>query len=268
MADFEQHDREHRNLILPSIAVIAALTMLNCGAAFAEEVRIGHLETNDDTGINWLYFRCEKPDVTQMRCDVFQTLITKKKSDTEINTELKRQAATDPLAEFNKGFGDMCKSSVEIEGKINAGVGIDGKPFNQRTAASGLSAMKAVIEVCKTPTRENAGRFFKSMMDQNRRSCKVHNDHSQITFSWNPQTNSWISREGPTGPCGTFVLGTLIQDSKTSFWSYVEKTLRTNPKGILPLGQSCGLFPEHTMNYSWQTATTLEGCEFIESEPD
>jgi hypothetical protein len=24
---------------------------------FGEEVHIGHLETNDDTGINWLYFR-------------------------------------------------------------------------------------------------------------------------------------------------------------------------------------------------------------------
>jgi hypothetical protein len=55
---------------------------------------------------------------------------------------------------------------------------------------------------------------------------------------------------------------------KNRFWSYVEKTLRSNPKGVIPNGQSCELYPEHTLNYSWHTANTLEGCEFIESEPD
>ena len=188
----------------------------------------------------------------------------KKKSDTEIDTEVKQQAATDLLAEFNKGFGNTCKSMVENEGKIKAGIGIDGKPFDPRTTASGLSVVKAVIEVCKAPTKESASRFFKSMLEQDRHSCKVHDDQSQIIFNWDPQTNSWISREGPTGPCGTFVLGALTQDPKNNFWSYVEKTLRANPKGVLPTGQSCSLFPEHTMNYSWQTSTTLEGCEYIE----
>jgi hypothetical protein len=75
------------------------------GRAVAEEIRIGHLETKDDTGINWLYFRCEKSTAAQMRCDVFQTLIMKKKSDSEIDAELKREAATDLLAEFNKNSG-------------------------------------------------------------------------------------------------------------------------------------------------------------------
>jgi hypothetical protein len=59
-----------------------------------------------------------------------------------------------------------------------------------------------------------------------------------------------------------------VQDAKTNFWFYVEKTLRTNPKGVLPNGQSCSLYPEHTTNYSWRTTRTLEGCDFIESEPD
>ncbi|SIO24790.1 hypothetical protein SAMN05443247_03127 [Bradyrhizobium erythrophlei] len=260
--------QSHRLALSLRGIVFAAMLVLSYGAAFAEEVRIGHLETKDDTGINWLYFRCEKLAATQMRCDVFQTLIMKKKSETEIDTELKRQAATDPLAEFNKGFGDSCKSFVENEGKIKAGIGIDGKPFSPRTEGAGLAAVKAVIEVCKAPTQERASRFFKLMLDQDRRSCKVHNDHSQITFNLDLQTNSWISREGPTGPCGTFVLGALTQDPKNHFWSYVEKTLRTNPKGVLPTGQSCSLYPEHTLNYSWHTADTMEGCEFIESFPD
>jgi hypothetical protein len=256
--------RSQLTLSLRAIILIAAL-MLNCGAAFAEEVRIGHLETSDDTGINWLYFRCERPTATQMRCDLFNTLIYKKKSDAEIDADLKQLTNADLLTEFNKIFGESCKSLVENEGELKAGIGMDGKPINPRNAASSGAMMKWVIEGCKTPTRDGASRVFKLMAEQERRTCNVHNAHSQMIFSWNPQTNSWISREGPTGPCGTFVLGTLTQDSKAKFWSYVQKTLRTNPKGVLPTGLSCGLFPEHTMNYSWQTMSTVEGCEFIES---
>src|SRR5271169_701423 len=52
-----------RSQLHPSLRglVLFAALVLSCGAAFAEEVRIGHLETKDDTGINWLYLRCEKP---------------------------------------------------------------------------------------------------------------------------------------------------------------------------------------------------------------
>lgn len=39
-----------RTLSLHAIAVIAALMV--GGVAMAEEIRIGHLETQDDTGIN------------------------------------------------------------------------------------------------------------------------------------------------------------------------------------------------------------------------
>jgi hypothetical protein len=254
---------------------ISALTTVFLGTlapVLAEEVRIGHLETNDDTGINWLYFKCDQSTAAQMRCDIFQTLIMKKKSHAEIDAELQRQAATDPLVEFSKNFGEACKPLLEnaakVQQAIKSGIGVDGKPINKRVVLSGWSMMKAMIEVCKKPTSESAGQFFKLMAEHDRRSCKVHNDHSQSVFAWSPQTNSWTSQEGPTGPCGTFVLGTLTQEPQSHFWHYVEKTLRTNPNGVLPNGQSCELFPEHTMNYTWQTTTTLEGCDFIESLPD
>src|SRR5258705_2676811 len=107
--------RSYSSLSLRGIVVIAALML--SGVAVAEEVRIGHLETKDDSGINWLYFRCEKPAATQMRCDVFQTLIYKTKSDAKIKAELKQQASMDLLAEFNKNFGGAaCKSFIENSG--------------------------------------------------------------------------------------------------------------------------------------------------------
>jgi hypothetical protein len=173
--------------------IVFALASLSDGSAFAEEVRIGHLETKDDTGINWLYFRCEKPNATQMRCDLFNTLIYRKKSDAEIDADLKQQAAADLLTEFNKNLGKSCKPFVENEAKIKAGIGVDGRPINPRNAASSPSIVKGMIEVCKTPTQETASRFFKSLAEQERHTSNVHNDHSLLTFIWNPQTNSWIS---------------------------------------------------------------------------
>jgi hypothetical protein len=257
------------------VTIMTALAFVVLGfapTASAEEVRIGHLETNDDTGINWLYFNCQKSTSAQMQCDILQTLIMKKQTDAEIDTELKELNGTDPLIQFNKVFGAECKSLVASEGKLRTaqktGIGLDGKPINLRVAAAGWSMMNGLLDVCKAPTRESASRFFKLTTDESRRSCKVHTLTSKASFTFDVQTNSWITKEGPTGPCGTFVLGTLTQDAKTSFWFYVEKTLRTNPKGVLPNGQSCSLYPEHTTNYSWRTTRTMEGCDLIESEPD
>lgn len=241
-------------------------------AAFAEQVQIGHLETNDDTGINWLYFQCDKLSGMEMRCSIFQTLIMKKKTQAEIDKE-RQDAATDPLAEFNNNhFADACKPLVENAAKmdqgIKAGIGIDGKPINKRVLLAGWPMLKAMIDVCKRPAPETAAMFFKILTDQDEHSCKIHNNYSQSTFTWNYQTNSWTSQEGPIGPCGSIVIGTLAQDPQNHFWRYVEKTVRTNPNGTLLTGQSCKIFPEHSMNYTWQTTSTLEGCDQIESYPD
>ncbi|MGD0764545.1 MAG: hypothetical protein ABR929_15440 [Roseiarcus sp.] len=257
---------------LIGLLTLAAVFVLGPSTAFAEQVEIGHVETNDDTAINWLYFQCRKTTGTEMRCDIFQTLIIKKKTQAEIDAE-RQEAAADPLAEFdNNDFADGCKPLVEnaakMEQVVKSGIGVDGKPVNKRIFLAGWPMLRAMTEVCKNPTRETAGQFFKLMADRDERSCKVHNSYSQSTFTWNYQTNSWTSQEGPNGQCGTIVVGTLTQDPQNHFWRYVEKHLRTNPDGTLLTGQSRKQFPETTMNYTWQTTSTLEGCDFIESYPD
>jgi len=44
--------------------------------ANSQEIRIGHLETADDIGINWLFFHCNQAGNT-LKCSIFQTLIFK-----------------------------------------------------------------------------------------------------------------------------------------------------------------------------------------------
>lgn len=254
------------------VALLIALPLFAISSAFAEEIRIGHLETNDDIAINWLYVTCNTTNATQMRCDFLQTMIMKKKTQAEIDVEIKRQAEADPLADFNQNFADGCKGLTANESRMQqvmqSGVGVDGKPINQRVFLAGWPMMQAMIDVCKNPTRESAIQFFKLIVDKDQRTCKVHNDHSQSTFTWDGKTNSWTTQEGPTGPCGTFVLGALTQDPKNHFWHYVEKHLRMNPKGQGVNGLSCQQFPEYSFNYTWQTTPTKEGCDYIESLPD
>lgn len=258
----------------PMIRIPLCLTAICLmSAAAAQEVSIGHLETNNDTGINWLFFHCNKiANGAQMACDIFQTYIMKAKTEAQVNYEIKQHEGVDALAEFNANFRSDCPNIIENVPKMEAGIdkGVDlfGKPINLRVVRAGISAAKEILEVCRHPTQESARQLFVDLTKRQAHTCKVHNSYSKSTFTFNPQTNSWISQDGPTGPCGTIQIGSLTQDPKNRFWSYVEKTLRTNFNGVLPNGQSCKMYPEHTMNYSWHTTTTAEGCDLIESYPD
>src|SRR5258708_39722653 len=113
--------------------LVALSVLLASFAAQSQEVRIGHLETANDTGINWLFFHCSQAG-SALRCAVFQTLMI----------------------------------------------------TNQEPA-----------------------------------TCSVMNDFSEMAFTWNPATQSWLSREGPTGPCGRISIGTLERDpGAKQFWKY------------------------------------------------
>ena len=102
------------------LTLLIAVPLFAASSAFADEVLIGHLETNDDTAINWLYVTCNTVNPTQMRCDFFQTLIAKKLTQDEIDAEIKRQAGPDPLVDFNQNFAEGCKGLTENEGSTFA----------------------------------------------------------------------------------------------------------------------------------------------------
>ena len=151
--------------------------LLTAFGANAQELRIGHLETADDTGINWLFYHCNQNGQV-LKCDVFQTLI------------------------------------------------------------------------------------FKNMEPM---TCSVVNDHSEEIFTWNPPTQSWISQEGPTGPCGRITVGTLELDQESKrFWKYTMKKITTNQAGVWGNGLSCKQVPDMTLRYTWKAANNA-GCAYIKN---
>jgi hypothetical protein len=251
------------------VALFVFLCTRTASPLVAQEIRIGHLETNDDAGINWLYVVCNKLSLTEMRCDFFQTLIMKKGT---FDPNSVKQPTGDPLTIFDQNFGLMCKPLAEnfpkMQQAFDSGIGADGKPVNKRIGMATFPMMRAIVETCKSHTPESAARFLAEMKDRDDHTCKVHTDHSQSLFAWDSKTNSWDTQEGPTGPCGSYLLGTLTQDPTNHFWHYVEKHLRMNPENTFLNGQSCSKLPDFTLNYTWQTTETKEGCDLIESLPD
>ena len=248
-------------------AVLISISLLQL--ANAEEVRVGHLETNDDLGSNWLFFHCDRNGV-QMECDIFQTLIMHPPGASDQATKLKKFLEGDPVKDFMEQFGGICKSAEQLksttERAMKTGKGFDGRPVNPDEAKNRLPTVRAIATACAIPTVESVKAVYTRMLDDESTTCRIHNDYSHATFVFDQQTDSWITREVPTGPCGAITIGALKHDQTAStFWKYTEKHLKTNPAGKLPNGVACSSSPDITLNYVWQSREKYEGCKYIKN---
>ena len=264
---------QRRDILMPLFHACLVLFLLATFSALAEEVNIGHLETKDDTGINWLFFHCNKSsDQTRMQCDIIQTLFTKATTEETVAKESKELEEVGPLVQFNKSFSDACKHHdyiPKMEQFLAAGKDKDGKPINNGNRLTALLYIKSIKDVCDHPSDDVARNFFNKLIQKELKTCHVQNIYSNRTFTLDYQTNTWTNQEGPKEPCGTIALKALRQEEKPyDFWNYVEREVHLKPDGILPGGKSCRLSPEHTLNYTWRTTATFEGCDYVESNPD
>jgi|SRR5271157_1071584 len=114
--------------------------------AYAEEVNIGHLETNDDSALNWAFFHCNLLlDRVTMRCDIFTTILYKSQDkDTET---LKHAIGTNPALQVLKQFwsidcGETIRASDEFDTLIKKGVDVQGMPLNNRVILGAALQLK------------------------------------------------------------------------------------------------------------------------------
>jgi hypothetical protein len=239
-------------------------------SAIAEEIRIGHLETADDIGSNWLFFHCEKSGV-QMECDIFQTLIFHPPSASDQAKKVKKFLEGDPVNNFKQDFGSICKVAEQMKSALESaqstGKGFDGRPYNPAEAKSRLPTARAIAAACANPTMESVKAAFAHMLDDESLTCTIHNDHSHSKFVYDKDTDSWMTKEGPTGPCGAMNIGMLQRDKNmSSFWKYTEKRIKLNKTGKGPNGLSCSDFQQDiTLNYSWRAQDKYEGCTYIKN---
>jgi hypothetical protein len=252
------------------VPLLAALILAPFGAK-AEELRIGHLETADDTGINWLFFHCFQNGQV-MDCSIFQTWIMHQLSPTDRADNVRKAMQSDPVKDFTDTFGEMCKNINQVKASvrqaIQTGRGADGRPINIKKARDKVPFFDAIADTCANPNLATVRRVQETLADQKIKTCEVVNDFSQTQFRWNETTQSWMYQEGPIGPCGRVNIGILERDksSNSLFWLYTEKHITTNPKGEIPLVGSCSKFPDVTLRYTWRAAENFEECTYIQNK--
>jgi hypothetical protein len=256
------------------VAGAAALSLLLCSAnkdAHAEEVVVGHLETHDDIATNWLYLHCDRQG-PKLACDAFQTLIYHEIEPSQREAEITKFVQGNPVASFRNEMGETCAHTAEMAEiamkAVNTGKGLDGRSVNPDAAKQGLAMFSAMDAACRDSSVASVQKLAEVMADGKLKSCKVHNDWSKMTFSWNAPTNAWVSQEGPMGPCGFINIDTLQKDTSTmaGFWTFTEKKIPTRPDGgeFRP-GLSCKQFPETTFRYTWRSEAEYLDCLTIEN---
>jgi hypothetical protein len=252
--------------------VVAAFLLLVISAAIgnAQELAIGHLETSDDTGINWLNFNCNQ-NASRLSCEVFQTLIMHKVEGSNRDSEVQKQMTGNVVQDFQNAFGETCKNIDQltemIRKTVETGIGMDGRKVNREQALDGKAYFDNLADACRHTDLKTVRKFVETNIDKDVHTCRVVNSHSHIDFSYEPSTKTWVSNEGPSGVCGSITAGILEKDpkSKSNFWLYTEKVIRTIPGGILSNGLSCSNFPDRTMHYTWRAASNFLQCTYIEN---
>jgi len=193
-----------------------------------------------------------------MICNLRQVRVSKKLSPEdaekdlnaailELNTDLKDKSIKEYVDEK---LGSICKkiplSQTEIE-----------------SLGSDREAYDAVVDICKSPSREKIVALVTSSAKNDLKTCKVM-DYDIGNFQFN-QVNDrkWVSTNEPSGQCGTVTILTLEQHPKhDSLWNYSQIRHYTNTES-----EFCKNLSEinEPMSYSWNGNKSLKmNCEFIE----
>jgi hypothetical protein len=250
------------------IFLILTSLIVSSSAAMSQELRIGHLETADDTDINWLFFHCfQKGQV--MDCSIFQTLMMRQLSPEKRAEDIQQAMQDNPVKGFTDNFVDMCKKIDQIKATmrqiIQTGKGADGRTIDIRQANDNMPFFDAIGDACANPNATTVRHVFEITTDKKIKTCEVINEFSQAQFKWNESTQSWMTQEGPNGPCGRVTIGNLERDksNNSGFWLYTEKHITTNPKGEIPMLGACSKFPDLTLRYTWRATENFKGCTYI-----
>jgi hypothetical protein len=225
------------------------------------------------------FFHCQQ-NAQVLECDVFQTLIRHGLSPEKRAEYINQEMQDDPVGRFadKQRCEGVAVGKKVAEDAVKTGRGADGRPVTIGQAKDLLLLMSSMDDACHNPTLDKARRFFEEMADQKMRTCKVFNDYSHSRFTLNPSTQSWVFNSGPSGPCGTVIVGTLEHDRNVSssvsaqatavgmggFWLYTERHIFTNRNGMLPNGLSCNEFPDSTLHYTWRAALDYSEYTIIE----
>jgi len=236
-----------------------------------EEIIIGHLETNDiETELMWLWFKCNK-NANEMTCDIFQTSIAKEASDEEIAKKIAEIKSKNNKDDFEQAFGKACSNKDEFEKAAKTisetKKSLDGRILKTTEVRDVTEFMSLLTKACSSKSTNDIDNFLISFEKKKKNSCVVLNNLSTEKFNWDAASSTWVSRTGPTGPCGTITVGSLRIDkqSNSNFWLYSETRFLSNPNAKTQTGLSCSAFSNRTYNYSWRANERYMECDTVKN---
>ena len=193
-----------------------------------------------------------------MVCNLRQIRVSKKLSiedakkdinaaTVEFDNELKSKTIKEYVSEK---LGSICKKIPLNESELQS-LGSDREAYN------------AIVDICKSPSRDKLLALITSSAKNDLKTCKVM-DYDTGNFQFN-QVNDrkWVSTNEPSGQCGAVTILTLEKHPKhDSLCNYSQIRHYTNTESEL-----CKSLSEmnEPMSYSWNGNSSLRmGCEFIE----
>ena len=128
-----------------------------------------------------------------------------------------------------------------------------------------VKLITAMLNYCRSPSAATMTEFARTQHEQETRTCLVSTNIFTQTFKRLAGSNSWISNDGPSGPCGTVVIARLqTEPGSVALWNYITRKTITNPDGKLsPLGGSCSQLDQTEYVYDWRSEDKLAKCDYI-----
>ncbi|MGK2232417.1 MAG: hypothetical protein ACI92O_001588 [Colwellia sp.] len=165
----------------------------------------------------------------------------------ELDTDLKDKSIKEYVDEK---LGSVCKKIPLSETDI-------------QSLGSDREAYDAIVDICKSPSRNKVLALVTSSAKNDLKTCKVM-DYDTGNFQFNQVSDrKWVSTNEPSGQCGAVTILSLEQHPKhDSLWNYSQIRHYTNTESEL-----CKSLSEinEPMSYSWNGNKSLKmECEFIE----
>lgn len=253
-------------------AVISLLAFLGAAAvSAAETVEIGHLETGDDTGINWQFWTCDRAAST-MHCHITQTFINHEVDPSQRDVALNNKLQQLPAQSFGQEMGDACTNVEQVRtfitGQLATGKKANGSALTRQEATDIRAQVDLMAVACKNSTPETVRAYMQQAVDQSTRTCVVTNISAEDTLRWNEIMKEWESRSPETGPCGAVTETRLHRDptSKLGYWLLDERHLFVRPNGTLPDGRSCSIIPsDKTYHFTWRATQNTVDCTYLKN---
>jgi hypothetical protein len=212
----------------------------------AEELQIGHLETADDSGsdgsqvANWLFLHCDHQK-SKLYCDAFQTLIYHEISQAAREAEIAKMSQGDVVGDIKDTFKGGCGPLDQALAAAAKGKTVDGRQLHQEGAQDTINSIRIMATACHNPSPANINAITAMLVDHEIKTCKVHQAHSQMEFTWDQTQTAWLLQQGPEAQCRTVTTGVLKKDPVSGFWDYTE-TQTHDDVMILGKNVSCKKF--------------------------